>query len=71
MARRGGIRPDRVSPWLIAGLVAYVLLLRGLVPAYAKGAMAADSVGPVFVICSPSGTADQQPDHPLAGLTKE
>lgn len=40
---------------LTCGLIAYVLLLQGLVNAYAKTLMAVDPFDPMLVICAPSG----------------
>lgn len=65
------IRRDRLSAWLLTGLLAYVLLFQGLVSAYAKAAMAADAAGPQFVICSPLGTAGEADAHPFENLAKD
>ncbi|GEM_PF-3673096 len=47
----------RLSGRAIALLVAYVLLVHGVVIAVAQGAMAAPGNGLPFVICAPSGAA--------------
>lgn len=56
---------------LFSALIAYVLMLQGLVSAYAQTAMAASVNDPAFVICSPLGTADEHPDHPLKDLARD
>jgi hypothetical protein len=60
------MKQDRVTAWLVAGLLAYLLLLQGTVSAFAKAAMAADSAGPAFIICAPSGEDYSEGTHPLA-----
>lgn len=60
------------APRLTLGAVlAYLLVLQGLIAGYAQSAMAADANGPAFVICSPLGTADVEEGHPLADLGRE
>ena len=54
--------------WVTAGLVAYFMLVQGLLTAYAKGVMAADPLDPGFIICSPLETADRSAGHPLEDL---
>lgn len=46
---------DRLTAGLLAALVAYVMLLQGLVSAFAQGALAAPQPGSTFVICSLTG----------------
>ncbi len=65
------IKQDRVTAWLVAGLLAYMLLLQGNVSAFAKASMAADAAGPVFIICAPGGEDYSQATHPLAGLAHD
>ena len=60
-----------MTAWLLAGLLAYMLLLQGAVSAYAKSSMAADQLGPGFIICAPSGDDYSQVEHPLAGFAHD
>jgi len=63
------ILADRLAAGLLAAVVAYVMLLQGLVSAYAQGALAGSQPGSAFVICSPTGaipgTDDTPGDTPL------
>jgi hypothetical protein len=49
------IMGDRLTGGLLAALVAYVMLLQGLVSAFAQGAFAAPQLRSTFVICSLTG----------------
>ncbi len=62
---------DRLVAWLATGLLVYLILLQGLVSVYAKSAMAADSFGPAFVICSVDGAVEGDTDHPLNNLARD
>ncbi|WP_295813242.1 hypothetical protein [uncultured Nitratireductor sp.] len=46
---------DRLATGLIAGLLAYFLLMQGFAAAFAQGSMAGNGGIPGFVICNPSG----------------
>ncbi|WP_163269274.1 hypothetical protein [Chelativorans alearense] len=46
---------DRLRGGVLAALIAYVMLLQGLVSAFAQGALAAPQPGSTFVICSLTG----------------
>jgi hypothetical protein len=62
------IMGDRLTGGLLAALVAYVMLLQGLVSAFAQGALAAPQPGSTFVICSLTGAvpgAEGTTDDPL------
>ncbi|RCS22734.1 DUF2946 domain-containing protein [Phyllobacterium salinisoli] len=48
---------DRMTATATAVLVAYLLILQGLVGAMAQGSMAASAIDPLHVICSASGDA--------------
>lgn len=65
------IRQDRWLAYLVIGLLAYLLLLQGLVSAHARSAMAADDSRQGFVICAPSGADNSQVQHPLSDLAHE
>lgn len=65
------MRQDRVTAWLLAALIAYMLLLQGAVSAFARTSMAVQELGPTFIICAPSGEHYAQDDHPLADLAPE
>lgn len=62
---------DRLLACLLAGLFSYMLLLQGVVSAYALTSMAADDLGPNFVICTPSGLDATHINHPLADIAHE
>jgi len=64
------IRQDRLTAWLLAALISYMLLLQGAVSAFAKSSMAADELGPTFIICAPSGE-HYHGDHPLADFAHD
>lgn len=55
----------------LIGLLAYVILLQGLATAYATTLMATDQFGPSFVICAPSGNADQPASDPLEDVAQK
>src|SRR5690606_17066946 len=65
------MKQDRVTAWLVAGLLAYMLLLQGAVSAFAKGSMAAGELGPTFIICAPSGEDYAQTPPPLAAFAHD
>ncbi len=46
---------DRLATGLIAGLLAYFLIMQGFAAAFAQGAMAGTGGIPGFIICTPSG----------------
>lgn len=46
---------DRLTAGFLAAVVAYMMLLQGLVSAFAQGALAAPQPGSTFVICSLTG----------------
>ncbi|MFC5586931.1 hypothetical protein ACFPOD_17590 [Nitratireductor kimnyeongensis] len=46
---------DRLATGLIAGLLAYFLLMQGFASAFAQGAMAGSGGIPGFIICTPGG----------------
>ncbi|MCT7373712.1 hypothetical protein [Chelativorans salis] len=52
-----GMLGDRLRGGILAALVAYVMLLQGLVSAFAQGALAAPQPGSTFIICSLTGAA--------------
>lgn len=61
---------DRLTAWLLAGLLAYFLGLQGVTTAFAKGSMVAVELGATLVNCAPSGT--QVPGAgPVEDLAKE
>lgn len=67
----GKPKDGRLTAGLLAGLIAYFILLQGLATAYGKTWMAVDQLGPAFIICSPSNTADQPGVDPLEQIVKE
>jgi len=65
------MKQDRLTAWLLAGLIACLLLLQGTLSAYARSSMAAERLGPGFIICAPSGNDYSQVEHPLAGFAHD
>lgn len=51
--------------------MAYVVLLQGLVSAYANTMASTDPFGPGLVICAPSGKTDPLGKNPLEQTTKD
>ncbi|WP_367714405.1 hypothetical protein AB2N04_00440 (plasmid) [Nitratireductor sp. GISD-1A_MAKvit] len=56
---------DRLATGLIAGLLAYFLLMQGFAAAFAQGAMAGSGGIPGFIICTPSGIGLAEGDGPV------
>lgn len=59
---------DRLSAWLVAGILGYLLVFQGVVSAYALTSMAADNPG-TNVICTYHGVSTL--DQELADLSPE
>ncbi|WP_404935250.1 hypothetical protein [Nitratireductor sp. L15S-10] len=53
---------DRLATGLIAGLLAYFLIMQGFAATFAQGAMAGSGGIPGFIICTPSGIGLAQSD---------
>ena len=53
---------DRASAGTIAVLIAYSLLLQGLLAGMAQGTLATSAVDPLHVICTSSGAVSVAPD---------
>lgn len=54
---------DRLTAGILTALVAYVMLLQGLVSAYAQGALTGSQPGSTFVICSLTGAVPGTEDY--------
>ena len=55
---------DRLAAGLMAGLLAYFLLMQGFAAAFAQGNMAGAGGIPGFVICNPSGIGPETGNGP-------
>ena len=62
---------NRLAKGIAVCLIAYLLILQGLVTAYARTLMATDQFYPAFVICAPSGQKDSAKGDPLEHAAKE
>jgi len=56
---------------LICGALFYVLLLQGLISAYAKTVVEIEQSVPALVICTPSGKLHSTPSDPLVFFSKD
>lgn len=68
LSKRGN-RSWRVG--LICGGLFYVLLLQGLISAYAKTVAEIEQSVPTFIVCAPSGNLHSTPSDPFVFFSKD